>query len=89
MFFDDEIYNMRVKYNGKGVVKTRFGKIDVIKLSPVLPQNEMFKGENAIRIWVSDDRNRVPIRIELEFPVGSASMEIKGYKNTRYNFEWR
>lgn len=89
MFFDDEIYNMRVKYNGKGVVKTKFGKIDVIKLTPILPQNQMFKGEDAIRIWVSDDGNRVPIRIELEFPVGSASMEIKGYRNTRYNFEWR
>lgn len=89
MFFDDEIYNMKVKYNGKGIVKTKFGKINVIKLSPILPQNEMFKGEDAIRIWVSDDGNRVPIRIELEFPIGSASMEIKGYKNTRYNFSWR
>ncbi|HEY1053611.1 MAG TPA: DUF3108 domain-containing protein, partial [Emticicia sp.] len=89
MFFDDQIYQMKVKFNGRGVVKTRFGKIDVLKLTPILPQNEMFKGEDAIRIWVSDDRNRVPIRIELEFPIGSASMEIKGYKHTRYNFEWR
>ena len=89
MFFDDEIYKMKVKYNGKGVVKTKFGKIDVIKLTPVLPKNEMFKGEEGIKIWVSDDRNRVPIRIELEFPIGNASMEIKGYKNTRYTFDWR
>lgn len=89
MFFDDEVYLMKVKYNGKGVVKTKFGKIDVIKLTPVLPKNEMFKGEEAIRIWVSDDKNRVPIRIELEFPIGNASMEIKGYKNTRYTFDWR
>jgi len=89
MFFDDEIYNMRIKYNGKAVLKTKFGKIDVIKLNPILPQNEMFKGENAIRIWVSDDKNRVPIRIELDFAVGSASMEIREYRNTRYDFDWR
>ncbi|WP_337040503.1 DUF3108 domain-containing protein [Emticicia sp. 17c] len=89
MFFDDQIYNMKVKYNGKGSVKTRFGKIDVIKLSPILPPNEMFKGEDAIKIWVSDDKNRVPIRIELDFPIGSASMEIKAYKNNRYNFDWK
>lgn len=89
MFFDDNVYNMKVKFNGRSVVKTKFGKIDVLKLSPVLPQNDMFKGEDAIKIWVSDDKNRVPIRIELSFPIGNASMEMKGYKNTRYGFEWK
>ena len=89
MFFDDEIYNIKVKFNGRGVVKTRFGKINVIKLNPVLPPNGMFEGEDAIRIWVSDDRNRVPIRIEIDFAVGSASMELKEYRNIRYDFDWK
>lgn len=89
MFFDDEIYNMKVKFNGRGVIKTRFGKINVIKLNPVLPPNNMFEGEDAIRIWVSDDKNRVPIRIEIDFSVGSASMELKDYRDTRYAFDWK
>ncbi len=89
MFFDDEIYTMKVKFNGRGVVKTRFGKINVIKLNPILPPNKMFEGEDAIRIWVSDDQNRVPIRIEIDFSVGSASMELKEYRNTRYDFDWK
>jgi hypothetical protein len=88
MFFDDEIYNMKVKYNGKGVIKTRFGKINVLKLNPILPPNKMFEGEDAIRIWVSDDQNRVPIRIEIDFSVGSASMELKDYRNIKYGFDW-
>jgi hypothetical protein len=89
MFFDDEIYNMKVRFNGKGVIRTRFGKINVIKLNPVLPKNSMFEGEDAIRIWVSDDRNRVPIRIEVDFSVGSATMELKDYRNTKYAFDWK
>ncbi len=88
MFFDDEIYNMKVRFNGKGIVRTRFGKINVIKLNPVLPKNKMFEGEDAIRIWVSDDKNRVPIRIEIDFSVGTATMELKNYRNTKYAFEW-
>ena len=88
MFFDDEIYNMRVKYNGKGVIRTKYGKINVIKLNPVLPKNNMFEGEDAIRIWVSDDKNRVPIKIEVDFAVGSATMELKNYRNTKYEFDW-
>lgn len=89
MFFDDEIYNMRVKYNGKGIIHTKYGKIHVIKLNPILPKNSMFDGEDAIRIWVSDDRNRVPIKIEVDFSVGSATMELKNYKNTKYQFDWQ
>lgn len=89
MFFDDEIYNMKVKYAGKGTVRTKFGKINVIKLNPMLPKNSMFEGEDAIRIWVSDDKNRVPIRIEVDFAVGSATMELKNYRNTRYDFDWQ
>jgi Protein of unknown function (DUF3108) len=88
MFFDDEIYNMRVKYNGKGVIRTKYGKINVIKLNPILPKNSMFDGEDAIRIWVSDDKNRVPIKIEVDFSVGGATMELKNYRNTKYQFDW-
>ena len=36
-FFDDEIYNMKVRYRGKDVIKTRFGRINVIKLNPIMP----------------------------------------------------
>jgi hypothetical protein len=88
LFFDDEIYNMKVKYNGKGEVKTKFGKIKVLKLNPILPPNKMFEGENAIRVWVSDDKNHVPIRIEVDFSVGSASMELKQYRGNRHEFDW-
>lgn len=89
MFFDDEIYEMKVRFSGRSVIRTRFGKINVIKLNPVLPQNKMFEGQDAIRIWVSDDKNRVPIRIEMDFPYGSASMELKEYRNVRYDFDWK
>jgi hypothetical protein len=88
MFFDDELYNMRVKYAGKAVVKTKFGRINVLKLNPVLPQNKLFKGEEAIRIFVSDDTNRVPIRLEIDFSFGTIAMEMTGYQEVRKPFRW-
>lgn len=88
MFFDDEIYDMKVKYAGKDVVKTRFGKMGVLKLNPVLPSNKLFEGEEAIRIFVSDDENRVPIRLEIDFSFGTIAMEIVGYGDVRNPFVW-
>lgn len=88
LFFDDESYRFKVKYAGKGVVKTRFGKINVVKLHPVLPNNKLFKGEEAIRIWVSDDKNRVPVKIEVDFSFGTIVMEMRKYKKNLYPFRW-
>lgn len=88
LFFDDELYNMTVKYAGKGKVNTRFGKIEVLKLNPILPKNDLFQGENAIRIWVSDDKNRVPIKLEVDFSVGTAVMELRAYSGEKHPFNW-
>ncbi|NBA84479.1 DUF3108 domain-containing protein [Emticicia sp. CRIBPO] len=88
LFFDDELYNMAVKYNGKGRINTKFGKIEVLKLNPILPKNNLFKGEDAIRIWVSNDKNRVPIKLEVDFSVGTAVMELRSYKGEKHPFNW-
>ncbi|MCX6218750.1 DUF3108 domain-containing protein [Spirosoma sp.] len=76
-FYDDTVYNMKVRYRGKDVVKTKQGKINVIKLNPVLPQNKLIKEEESIRIFVSDDANKVPIKVEVDFFVGSMEMDLK------------
>jgi hypothetical protein len=88
LFFDDESYRFKVKYAGKGTVKTRFGKINVVKLHPILPENKLFKGEEAIRVWVSDDKNRVPIKIEVDFSFGTIVMELRKYKKNLYPFNF-
>lgn len=89
LFFDDEYYQFIVKYGGKSQVKTPKGKIDVLKLNPILPNNRLFKGENAIRVWVSDDKNRVPVRIEVDFSFGTIHMVLRDYSKNMYPFDWK
>jgi hypothetical protein len=89
MFFSDELYNLKVKFKGRKTINTKFGKIKVFEINPILPPNDLFDGPDAIKVYVSDDKNRVPIEIFIDFKVGSATMELKGYKNQRYPFEWR
>lgn len=88
LFFDDKVYQMKIKYVGRDVVNTRFGKIKVVKLHPILPKNDLFEGEEAIRVWVSDDANRVPIRLEVDFAIAAVNMELADYKNTKHGFKW-
>lgn len=87
-FFDEVVYNMKVRYQGKDVLKTRFGKINVIKLNPVMPNNDFFKSENSIRIWVSDDANKVPMKAEVDLAVGSLEMDLRRYNGLRNGFSF-
>jgi hypothetical protein len=83
-FFDEETFDMEVTYKGKEVVSTKAGDIKAIKLTPKMPKNEMFKGENAIVIYLSDDKNKVPVLIEAEMFVGSVKVNLYEYKNLKH-----
>lgn len=82
-FFDGEIYKLRVKYAGKDVIKTKFGKARVIRLNPIIPENKFFKGDNPMKLWVSDDVNRIPLKAEVQLMIGSLEMDIKSIKGLK------
>jgi hypothetical protein len=84
VFFDKENYNFKVRYLGKGVVKTDAGKFNALKLVPVMPKNALFDGEESIKAWISDDKNKIPLLAEVEMFVGSVRLEITSYQNLKH-----
>jgi hypothetical protein len=88
MFFNDKLYNITMKYVGKEEIKTKFGKIKVLKLYPTLPNNMLFEGDGAIRIYVSDDANHIPLRFEIDFSFGTIEMELIGHQGERNQTTW-
>jgi hypothetical protein len=83
-FFDDEYYDFKVRYRGKGEVDTKWGKLRCILLNPIMPANQLFKGENSIKVWLSDDQNKMPVKVEAEMFVGAVELDLKKYKNVRH-----
>jgi len=79
-FLEDKTYDFRIKYLGKEKIDTKFGTINAIKLSPVMPSNGLFDGENSIKMWLSDDRNRVALKIQAEMFVGAVEIDLKNYQ---------
>src|SRR5690606_32611422 len=82
-FFDEEIYDFEIQYSGKEKLKTAVGEINSIVLTPVIPENKLFDGENAIRVWISDDANKIPLKIKASMFVGAVEIDIVSYKNAR------
>mgnify|MGYP003336615108 CR=1 FL=1 len=85
VYLDNKVYNLNVTYKGKETIKTDLGKIRCIKIKPKLVVDRVFKNTDGMTVWVSDDANHIPIRIETEIQVGSLKVDIiqhQGLKNT-------
>jgi hypothetical protein len=84
MFLDNEVYNMYIRYLGKEEIKTKYGKFNAIKFKPLLLKGTIFEGGEKMTVWVSDDANHIPVRVESPITVGSVKVDMMGYKNLRY-----
>jgi hypothetical protein len=83
-FFEDEFYKLKIVYKGKDVVRTKVGKVRCLVFKPLMPKNKLFDGENSITAFFSDDKNRIPVKIEAQMFIGSAGVEltdVSGLKN--------
>lgn len=82
-FFEDEFYKMKILYDGKTTIKVKAGKIRTIVFKPVMPPNKVFDGENSVTAYFSDDKNRIPVKINAEMFIGSAGVELTSYENLK------
>jgi hypothetical protein len=84
MFLDNEVYNLYLRYLGKEDIKTKYGKFHAIKFKPLLVKGTLFSGGEKMTVWVSDDANHIPLRIESPIVVGSVKIDMMRYDNLRY-----
>jgi len=86
IFMDTETYPLKVKYLGKEKEKKikGLGDFNTIQFSPQVIAGEIFKEDDQMQIWVSDDANRVPLLIESPVSVGSIKAVLKEYDGLKY-----
>jgi hypothetical protein len=82
-FFEDQSYTLKIIYKKKEIVHTRLGKILCNLMVPIMPDNKLFNGENSISVWISDDANRIPIKIQAKMFVGHTGLELVSFRGLR------
>ena len=83
LFLDYEVFNMYIRYLGKETIKTRYGTFSTIKFKPLLVKGTIFEGGENMTVWVTDDQNRIPVRIESPIVVGKVKVDMMSYANIR------
>ncbi|MDX1278051.1 DUF3108 domain-containing protein [Oceanihabitans sediminis] len=86
MFFDEENYGFKLKYLGEEIISTKFGKVQTVKFRPYVMAGRVFKEEESLTLWVSKDKNKVPLRIKADLAVGSLRSDLEAFKGLKYPF---
>lgn len=80
-YLDDAVIPLNIKYLGKENVKTKLGTFQAVKFRPMLQEGRVFKDQEDMTVWISDDKNRIPLRVQTDILVGSIKMDLVGYEN--------
>ena len=87
MFFDSENYEFKMKFLGIETINTKFGKIKCIKLRPFVQSGRVFKEKESLTLWISADKNKIPVRIKADLVVGSIRVDLDAFSGLNHPFE--
>jgi hypothetical protein len=78
---DKKNYPLKIIVHGKETIKVPAGKFDCIVVEPVMRAEGIFKAKGKIKIWLTDDRYKMPVKMQTEvFFLGSISAKLKEFR---------
>tara|TARA_X000000368_G_C23022680_1_gene708736 strand:- start:831 stop:1661 length:831 start_codon:yes stop_codon:yes gene_type:complete len=86
-FFDKQMYPLKIRFLGKEDIETDLGEFSCLKFRPLLQEGRVFKEQEDMTIWISDDLNKIPIRLKTNLLVGSIKMDLVKFRNLKHKLE--
>ena len=86
MFFDNENYPFKLKFLGRETIRTNFGKKSCLLFRPIVMADRVFKEKESLTVWISDDENKIPVKISAELAVGSLTANLSEYRGLKHPF---
>ena len=86
MFFDNETTKFKLKFIGREDLETKFGTIPAMIFRPYVQAGRIFKEQESLTVWISDDDNKIPLSIKASLKVGSIKADLDGFKGLKYPF---
>lgn len=75
-FIDKELWPVKMRYVGKETIDCEIGTYKCLKFRPIVQKGRVFKSEEDLTVWITDDKNHIPLRAQAKILVGSVKMDI-------------
>ena len=87
IFFDERNYPFKMKFLGIENLKTKFGLIECMKLNPYMEAGRVFRSNKGLELWVTNDKNRIPIKVRANLRVGTIVAELTSFRGITNSFK--
>ena len=75
-----DTWPLKTKVLSKEKVKVPAGEFDCLVLQPFVREDAgIFKAKGKLKVWVTDDENKMPVKMKSKIPVGSISAELSEF----------
>ena len=83
-FLEDGIHSLTITYLGKERVSCSMGTFNCLKFNPTIIPGRIFRKDSKLYLWITDDKNRIPVRAHVELIVGSLTMDLTSAAGLKY-----
>ena len=77
---DGKLYPMEIKVLKKETITVPAGTFECLVIEPLIQSVGVFKHEGKLKVWLSNDRLRLPVLMKSKVLVGSIAAELTSYK---------
>jgi hypothetical protein len=77
---DDSVYTSVIMYMGKEEIETELGKIRCLHFKPMVITGNVFSQPYPMDVWITDDKNHMPVLGQSAVIIGALKIELVEYK---------
>ena len=82
-FYDGKTHPLDVMILGRQKVEVEAGTFDCIVVEPMVVEGGLFKNEGSIRVWLTNDANKMPVKVETKVVVGAIDILLTKYSGLK------
>jgi len=88
-FIDKKVHDLDVLFLGRETIEVAGVTYKTVKLKPLVREGGIFQHEGEMYLWITDDANRVPVRVESGVVIGSVQVDLVKAENLAHAFTAR
>mgnify|MGYP003688206629 FL=1 len=76
-FEGKRIIDYSLQMTGSEIIKSPLGEFKCKIVKPFRDGKNLFKNSGDMRIWISNDKQRLPVKIQIKMKVGTMTLLLK------------
>ncbi|MFI5263464.1 MAG: DUF3108 domain-containing protein [Candidatus Kapaibacterium sp.] len=82
-FYDGKTHPLDVIVLGRQRIEVEAGTFDCIVVEPMVVEGGLFQNEGSIKVWLTNDANKMPVKVSTKVIVGSIDVSLTKYQGLK------